>query len=105
VDWCRVVIAGADGRVVARCAVSGDGDPGLGAVDLVAVLALLASRMGGKVTMTDVAPRMGELLELAGLGIETSGLRVEVDREAEGGEESLVVERGQEEVHRRDAPA
>jgi len=103
--WCRVTITDADGRVLARRTLSGTAAPGLDAVDEVARLALLAVRMGAAVTLADVSPDLRELLDLAGLGNETAGLRVKVEWQAEGGEQALVVEEGEEEVHRRDPPA
>lgn len=117
-QWCRVVIVGADGRVLARCSLGGPGDPGLGAVDELARLALLAGRLGGVMTLLDASPALGEMLDLAGLDrlvSETTAttatttregdLGVEMQRQAEVGEQPLVVERGEEEVHRRDPTA
>ena len=101
------MIADAEGRVLARCSLAGPGAPGLGAVDAVARLALAATRLGGVVTLVDPPASLRELLDLTGLGIETTaigtaGLRVEVRWETEGGEQPLVVEPGEEEVHRHD---
>ena len=67
-------------------------------VDEVARLALWAGRDGGSVVLSEVSPELDELLEL-------SGLRVEMRWQAEGGEETLVVEQVEEEAHPGDLPA
>lgn len=95
--WCRVKVFGADGGALTECVLRGAGRPDLGAVDVVARLALLARRRGGDVVLTDVTAELRELLALA-------GLRVEVEGEPEGGEESLGVEELEEERGARDAP-
>jgi hypothetical protein len=87
--WCRVLIVGADHTTLAHHQLGGPGLPDLGAVDDVARLALLARRLGGRIILSDVNPALHSLLELA-------GLRVEVEREAEGREEPLGAEEGQE---------
>jgi hypothetical protein len=90
--WCRVRVVVA-GRTALFChELAGPGQPDLGAVDEVARLALLAGRLGGRIILSDVSPAMRSLLELAGLGVEVQG-------EAEGGEEPLGVEEGEEELH------
>jgi hypothetical protein len=95
--WCRVLVVGADHTALASHQLGGPGDPDLGAVDDVARLALVARRLGGGIILTDVAPALRSLLELA-------GLRVEMEGEAEGGEEPLGIEEGQEELHPGDLP-
>lgn len=90
--WCRVTVVGPDGTVVACCELDGPGFPGLGAVDDVARLALLASRLGGSITLAEVSPAMRELLELAGLCVEMEG-------QAELGEEPCGIQQREEEVH------
>jgi hypothetical protein len=85
--WCRVQIVGADHTTLASHQLAGAGLPDLGAVDDVARLALLARRLGGRIVLCDVSPALGSLLELA-------GLRVEVERKAERGEEPLGIEEG-----------
>jgi len=95
--WCRVTVVDHDGTVVVCQVVEGVGDPDLAVVDDVARLALLATRLGGGISVADVSPRLRELLELV-------GLRVEVEGEAEFGEEPLGVQEGQEEVHPGDLP-
>ena len=94
--WCTVTILEPDGRRATDCVLQGTGRPALGAIDVVARLALYARRRGGDVVLGDVCEELAELLELADLG-------VEVRREAEGREETLV--EGREEERRRgDAP-
>ena len=90
--WCRVKVVVGSGTVLLSHELGGSGLPDLGAVDEVAGLALLAGRLGGRIILTDVSPAMRSLLELA-------GLRVEVEREAKGGEEPCGVEEVQEELH------
>ena len=95
--WSSICGAGSGSwsQATRRCVcheLGGPGLPDLGAVDDVARLALLAGRLGGRIVLSDVSPAMRSLLELAGLGVEVEG-------EAEGGEEPLGVEEGQEELH------
>lgn len=96
--WCRVLVVGPDRTALASHRLEGPGVPDLGALDDVARLALQAERLGGRIVLSDVTPALRSLLEL-------SGLRVEVEREAEGGKESLGVEGGQEELHPGDLPS
>lgn len=96
--WCRVTVVGPDGTALACCLLEGAGAPDLGTVDEVARLALLATRLGGCVTLSDVAPAMQELLELA-------ALPVEVKRQAELRKEPLGIQEVEEEVHPGDLPA
>jgi hypothetical protein len=88
---------GADGTVVASRDLNGPGSPGLAAVDDVARLALLASRLGGDVTLAQVSPAMQELIELAGLCVEMEG-------QAELGEKPPGIEQREEEIHPRNPP-
>jgi hypothetical protein len=90
--WCRVRILGADHTPLASHQLGGPGLPDLGTVDEVARLALLARRLGGRIILSDLSPALRSLLDLA-------GLRVEVEGEAESGEEPLRVEEGQEHLH------
>jgi hypothetical protein len=96
--WCRVLVVGPDRTALASHRLEGAGMPDLGAVDDVARLALLAGRIGGRIILSDVTPALRSLLEL-------SGLRVEAEWEAEGGEESLAVQEGQEKLHPGDLPS
>lgn len=95
--WCRVTVVGPDGTVVACRELDGPGTPGLGAVDDVARMALRASRLGGGITLAEVSPAMRELLELAGLCVEMEG-------QAELGEQPLGIEHCEEEIHPGDPP-
>jgi hypothetical protein len=90
--WCRVLVVGADHTALARHQLGGPGLPDIGAVEDVARLALRAGRLGGRIVLSDVSPALRSLLELA-------GLRVEMERETEGGEEPLGVQGGEEELH------
>lgn len=65
--WCRIVVVGAGGEVLGEHALEGPDPPGLGAVDHVARVALLATRLGGGIVLHDVSAAMRELLDLAGL--------------------------------------
>ena len=96
--WCRVNVVGPDGSVMTTYPLDGRGSPDVADVDIVARWALVASRLGCRLRLTEVDPAMGELLELAGLG-------VEVERQAEVGEEPLGGHGAQEEIHPRDLPA
>jgi len=95
--WCRVTVVGPDGAVVACCELDGPRSPGLGAVDDVARLALLATRLGGGITLAEVSPAMRELVELAGLCVEMEG-------QVELGEKPLGIQQGEEEIHPGDPP-
>jgi hypothetical protein len=83
--WCRVTVVGPDRAALASGVLEGTGIPDIGAVDDVARLALLAKRLGGALVLAEVVPGLQALLEL-------TGLRVEVEREPEGGEQSLGVD-------------
>jgi len=95
--WCRVLVVGPNSAELARRVLEGPGDPDFRAVDCVARLALLAGRVGGHIVLADVSPMFRALLELV-------GLRVEVEGQAELGEQSLGVQEGQEEGHPGDLP-
>jgi hypothetical protein len=95
--WCRVLIVGPDRSAWARHQLEGPSPPDLHVVDAIARLALRARRLGGDIILSDVAPRVTILLELAGLD-------VEVERQTEGGEEALGFQEGQEELHPGDLP-
>jgi hypothetical protein len=96
--WCRATIVRRDGTVLADCVLEGSGVPNVGAVDEVARLALLAIRLGGRIAIAEVSPVLRELLDLAGLPVEMEG-------QAELGEEPLGVQERQEEVHPDDPVA
>jgi len=91
--WCRVTGVGPDGAELACLVLDGPGPPDLAAVDSVARLMLVAGRLGGRIILDEVAPAMGAILELAGLGVEVEG-------QAELGEQPLGVQDGEEPTHR-----
>ena len=93
--WCRVTVAARDGSIVACRALEGPGAPDLAAIDDLARLLLFGKRWGGRVTVTEISPAMSELIALAGLPVEVQG-------QAEGGEQPLGVEEVEDEVHPRD---
>jgi|SRR5271154_7074360 len=93
--WARVRVVGPDRSELALVVLEGKGGPDLLAVDRVARLVLLARRLGGRTVVLEASPALRSLLELA-------GLRVEVEGQAELGEETVWVQEGQEEGHRGD---
>lgn len=95
--WCLVTIADASGMALASWELGGPGPPDLAAVEQVARLFLMAARMGARVSLEEMSPRLAELLDLAGLVVEMQG-------QAEARKEPLVVEEVQEEVHPGDLP-
>ncbi len=101
--WAVVVLDDGHRRVpVGRVLPGAD----LATVDALARLVLAARRRGLDVHLAAVAPRLGALLQLVGLGAVLAGPRlpasVEVGGEAEGGEQERGVE---ERVHAGDAVA
>lgn len=96
--WCRLTFSTPDGAELVSCLLEGPLTPDLRAVDIVARLALVASRLGAGVALSEVSPWLRELLEL-------TGLSVEMERQAERREEPSRVQEGQEEVHPGDPPA
>jgi hypothetical protein len=96
--WCRITVLAADGEALTEGLLRGSGCPDLGAIDVIARVALLARRRGGAVVLRDVTAELRALLELA-------GLRVEVQRQPEGREEALWIEEVEEEGHPGHAPA
>jgi len=86
--WYRVTVVSEEGSEV-DWNVGGAGRPTMQAVDTVARLALLARRGGASIRLSEVAPEMRELLDLA-------GLTLEVPWQAEGGKDPLGVQEGVE---------
>jgi hypothetical protein len=91
-SWGRVRVVSDDGTVLATLLLGGVGLPDMATVDEVARLGLWATRAGASVVVVDATAELARLLGLA-------GLPVEVRRQAEGGEQALRVEEGQEEGH------
>ena len=95
--WCRVRIVVPDGTSRDLGVIGGEERPNMGTVGRLARLALVVSLEGSRLALWDVSPRLGELLDLA-------GLRVVMEWEPEGGEQALRVEEGEEEAHVSDGP-
>lgn len=68
--WCRVAVVDDEGTVLVVCALEGGHAPDLTAVDVVAQLGLVAARIGGRILVTELAPVMRELMDLAGLCVQ-----------------------------------
>jgi len=96
--WCRITLASVDGTVFASWVLEGQGSPDLGTVEDLARLKLLMGRIGGSITLTELSPSLRGLLDLTGIGVEMEG-------QAERGEEALGVQRSEEEMHPGDPPA
>lgn len=86
-DDLRVLLE-ASGAPVVVCDVGGLGPPGLGAVDLLARLALTARRAGGRIRLRDADPALHALLDLVGLRFQVEG-QVEEREPALGVEEAV----------------
>ena len=67
-EWCRITLIGPFGAKLASWSLTGPRPPDLSAVDELARLRLLAARAGLRVVVSDLAPGLAELLDLAGLG-------------------------------------
>jgi ABC-type transporter Mla MlaB component len=87
--WCQVTILGPEAERLASWPLSGAGCPDLAVVEGLARLQLAAHRHGNRVMLTEVCAELLELLDLV-------GLRVEVGGQAEGGEDSLGIEKNVE---------
>jgi hypothetical protein len=96
-SWCRVIFVGDDGAELVCFVLEGAHAPNLGVVDQVARLALLAKRLTVAVVVSDVAPELQALLALTGLCVEMEG-------QAKGGEETFGLQQSQEERHAGDLP-
>jgi hypothetical protein len=84
--WARVVVTWPDGGRL-EAIVTGDGAPGLAAVDRLGHLVVMVRRTGGTIRLEEASGRLSDLLELA-------GLRVEVGGQPEGRKQLLGVEEG-----------
>jgi hypothetical protein len=69
--WCRVTVAGRGGTALACYVLQGPGGPCLETVDTLCRLRLAIRRLGGEVSVDELAPALAELLELTGLDLET----------------------------------
>lgn len=98
--WCRVRWVGPGGLAQDGGAFGGIGPPDLRAVDRLGRLLVSRAGWGERPVLTDVCPRLAELLELVGLG----ELVVEMQREPEGGEEPFGVQEREKEAHLGDGP-
>jgi len=87
--WCRISELADDGNRQELGGLEGEGPPDLAVVDELARLALAAVRRGHRLRLSHVAAELAQLLELA-------GLRIEVEGEAERGEETLGGHQGEE---------
>lgn len=92
---CDVSLLTRGGEPLARIRLAGPGNPDLSTVDLLARFTLLAVRIGVLLVVEDAPPALRSLLELAALGVEMQG-------QAEAGEEPLRLEEVQEEAQLRD---
>lgn len=99
--WCRIRTVDRDGRFRDAGTFGGAAPPDLEAVDRLARRLVTIRRHDERPLLVDVDARLAELLELVGL----ADLVVEVQGEAEGREEALRVEEGEEEAHVADGPA
>ncbi|GGW30996.1 hypothetical protein GCM10010503_03270 [Streptomyces lucensis JCM 4490] len=86
-DAVRTLLEGSGAGIVV-CDAAGLGPPGLGAVDLLARLALTARRAGGRIRLRDPDPALPSLLGLVGLRFEVEG-QVEEGEPAPGVEEAV----------------
>ena len=83
--WGRMVFIGPAGDE-ASYAIDGPGAPDVDTVDWLATAQLCARRRGGRIEVRDPSPDLLALLDLA-------GLRGQMVREPEGGEQAGVEER------------
>jgi hypothetical protein len=72
-QWCQVALVDTGGSVLARWALSGEANPNLDAVDLIARWVVIARRAGATVRIVQACPELLELLRLAGLPVEVIG--------------------------------
>jgi hypothetical protein len=70
---CLIDFLAPDGTVWSTHVLTGTGDPDLADVEELAKLQLSASRLGGRIVLDAVCPRLAELVELAGLPVEMRG--------------------------------
>lgn len=68
--WCRFSLLDAQGSVVAGGELAGPILPDIGAVNVIARLALIAKQTGTTFHLADACPELLELIELAGLPVQ-----------------------------------
>jgi hypothetical protein len=66
--WCRVTVCGPGGEAIACYVLQGAGPPCMATVGTLCRLTLVTRRAGGDVVFDELAPRLRELIELAGVG-------------------------------------
>ncbi len=86
-EWCRLSIIDDAGTL-----------PDISIVDQIARLALTVRRAGGRLVLEAMCDELAELFELAGLGVEVQG-------QAERGEQPLRIEGGKEDRQLGDLPS
>lgn len=86
-DEVRAQLEGTGGGVVV-CDVAGIGPPGLGVIDILARLQLVAKRAGGRIRLRAPDPALCALLGLVGLAFDVEG-QVEEGEPAGGVEETV----------------
>jgi hypothetical protein len=67
--WCRVTITSPLGARRVTWQIRGEGAPGLGLVDQLAWLRLATRRLGDELQLSEVCPKLDELLELVGMPV------------------------------------
>lgn len=65
--WCRLTLLGPDGEDLGSWVLDGDGSPDISTVDTLARLVVLIRRSGAAAEITEISPRLAELIALAGL--------------------------------------
>jgi hypothetical protein len=99
--WCRIRTVDRDGTFRDAGTFGGRASPDLEAVDRLARRLVTLRHHDQRPFLVAVDARLAELLELVGL----ADLVVEVQGEAEGGEEALRVDEVEEPAHGTDGPA
>jgi hypothetical protein len=71
--WATIVVLDPGDTEITTWVFTGDGVPGLAALDALARIALAARREGCAVRVRDACRELTELVDLAGLGVEMFG--------------------------------
>ncbi|MFZ0664931.1 MAG: hypothetical protein WAM97_04190 [Acidimicrobiales bacterium] len=69
--WGRLRIVADDGSALGAWVIERSCCPDFASVDQVARLQLLAAKLSGRVVFDEISPELRELVELAGLAVET----------------------------------